>query len=234
MRRCRSTTGSAAPPASAAPRRSRPRAAPLARPHDHGPLRRQCGRRAAVAVRAGAEPDRGQDRRGRDRELQRHQSKAARATVGQAAYNVAPPTTGRLLPQDQLLLLHRAALEAGREARDAGRVLRRSGASRRTRADDLNTITLSYTFYPAAREPPAGRRGRTPGQGRLDLADAARRRRTERDDGRRARQAARLPPGRSEPVADRRLGRGRFILAVGPQLDAHDVRRRAARVRASA
>ena len=59
----------------------------------------------------------------------------------------------RLFHQDQLLLLHRADHEAGRDARDDGGVLCRSGdrqgSATRT---SLNTITLSYTFY-RLREP---------------------------------------------------------------------------------
>ena len=34
-------------------------------------------------------------------------NEAARATVGQAGYNVSPPTTGIYFDEDQLLLLHR-------------------------------------------------------------------------------------------------------------------------------
>ena len=34
-------------------------------------------------------------------------NEAARVTVGQAGYNVSPPTVGMLLRKDQLLLLHR-------------------------------------------------------------------------------------------------------------------------------
>ena len=59
-------------------------------------------------------------------------NQSARTTTGQAAYNVAPLTVGCVFPEDQLLLLHRTDHGAGREARDAGGVLCRSGAGRRT------------------------------------------------------------------------------------------------------
>ena len=44
-------------------------------------------------------------------------NQAARAIAAQASYNVSPPTGRRLLQQDQLLLLHRAALKPGETAR---------------------------------------------------------------------------------------------------------------------
>jgi cytochrome c oxidase assembly protein subunit 11 len=55
-------------------------------------------------------------------------NESARETVGQASYNRAAVYGRRILLQDQLLLLHRAAAEARRAARDAGGVLRRSDA----------------------------------------------------------------------------------------------------------
>ena len=112
-----------------------------------------------------------------------------------------------LFLQDQLLLLHRAAAQAGREARDAGGVLRRSRMAKDSEQDGLNTITLSYTFYPVRQPSRRGRRAsprrdgaKRSGHSRL-YADCLRND-GETQDGRRPRQAApRLPPGRSEPVA---------------------------------
>ena len=61
-------------------------------------------------------------------------NEAARVTAGQAGYNVSPTDHGHLLHQDQLLLLHRTDDEAGRKARDGGRVLCRPQARREFRA----------------------------------------------------------------------------------------------------
>ena len=58
---------------------------------------------------------------------------SARETVGQASYNVSPPTVGALFQQDQLLLLHRADAEAGRVPRNAGGLLCRPATGRRIR-----------------------------------------------------------------------------------------------------
>ena len=62
-----------------------------------------------------------------------------------------PPTTStpadrrHLFQQDRLLLLHRADAEARREARDAGGVLRRSGARRRIPSRTISTPSLCPT-----------------------------------------------------------------------------------------
>jgi hypothetical protein len=85
----------------------------------------------------------------------------ARQPVGPRRPSAPPPSTSRrtgrrLLQQDRVLLLHRADAAAGRDARDAGRLLRRSRDRRRRRtAQTIKTITLSYTFFPV--ESAAGR-----------------------------------------------------------------------------
>ena len=85
---CRTTGfGGTTQVATAAPERH-------ARPHGHRALRRQRRPRPAVALRARAEFDRGQARRGRDRQLPRHQSGGARPITASAAYNVAPLNVG--------------------------------------------------------------------------------------------------------------------------------------------
>ena len=160
MRRCRSTAGSAAPPASAAPRRSPRRR--RRRVSDRARSRCASMPMSAPACHGGSsrsEVDRRAARRGRDRLLHRHQPVGARNRPAQAAYNVDADHGRRLFRQDQLLLLHRAAPRARRDARDAGRLLRRSASSSKdSDQDDLNTITLSYTFYPAASSAIDGRR----------------------------------------------------------------------------
>ena len=143
-----------------------------------------------------------QARRGRHRQLSRDQSGGAR-DPRQAAYNVTPLSMGIYFQKINCFCFTE---QRSRPARSATWPWC-STSIRRWRKDadgkDVNTITLSYTFYPL-REPQrpvadehAGRPAGT------DLGA------TETGNGRRARQAAtRLPPRRSEPVADRRLGLG--------------------------
>ena len=131
MRRCRSTTGSAAPPATAAPPRS-PTSAP-AQALDRtiaDPLRCQCRRRAALALRARAER-RSTVRIGEvdDRLLQGDQPIRARRPRRRRAYNVTPPTVGAYFSKINCFCFTEQTHEAGRDARDGGGVLRRSGAS---------------------------------------------------------------------------------------------------------
>ena len=134
--RCRFTTGSAASPVTAAPRRSRPRCP--TKVIDRKVTVRfdaNVGAGLAVALRARTEFDRGEARRSRHRPLSRHQrGGAADHRSGRLQRRAAD---GRFVfPEDQLLLLHRAAAEGRREAGHDGGVLRRSGddqGSRRRR-----------------------------------------------------------------------------------------------------
>ena len=71
----------------------------------------------------------------------------------QASYNVSPPTVGAYFNKINCFCFTEQRMKAGRDARDDGGVLRRSRRSSKDRdQDELNTITLSYTFY-RLREP---------------------------------------------------------------------------------
>jgi cytochrome c oxidase assembly protein subunit 11 len=77
---------------------------------------------------------------------------AARETVGQAAYNVAPSTTGAYFQKINCFCFTEQRLAAG-EKREMPVVFYVDPAlAKDPELDDLNTITLSYSFY-AVREP---------------------------------------------------------------------------------
>ena len=77
---------------------------------------------------------------------------AARETVGQAAYNVAPSTTGSYFQKINCFCFTEQRLGPG-ERREMAVVFYVDPAlAKDPELDDLNTITLSYSFY-AVREP---------------------------------------------------------------------------------
>jgi cytochrome c oxidase assembly protein subunit 11 len=80
------------------------------------------------------------------------QNLAARETVGQAGYNVAPPTTGAYFQKINCFCFTEQRLGPG-EKREMPVVFYVDPAlARDSELNDLNTITLSYSFYPM-REP---------------------------------------------------------------------------------
>lgn len=81
------------------------------------------------------------------------QNLSARETLGQAAYNVAPPTTGAYFQKINCFCFTEQRLAAG-EKREMPVVFYVDPALvKDAELDDLNTITLSYSFY-ALREQP--------------------------------------------------------------------------------
>jgi len=73
---------------------------------------------------------------------------SARETLGQAAYNVAPPTTGSYFQKINCFCFTEQRLAPG-EKREMPVVFYVDPSLAQDRElDDLNTITLSYSFYP--------------------------------------------------------------------------------------
>jgi cytochrome c oxidase assembly protein subunit 11 len=79
-------------------------------------------------------------------------NQSARETTGQAGYNVAPPTTGSYFTKINCFCFTEQKLAPG-ETREMPVVFYVDPAlAKDAELDDLNTITLSYSFY-AVREP---------------------------------------------------------------------------------
>jgi cytochrome c oxidase assembly protein subunit 11 len=89
---------------------------------------------------------------------------AARDTVGQASYNVTPPTTGAYFQKINCFCFTEQSMKAG-ETRELAVVFYVDPAlARDAEQDGLNTITLSYTYFPMRQEPVAS----VPGSGRVN------------------------------------------------------------------
>jgi len=79
-------------------------------------------------------------------------NEAARVTVGQAGYNVSPPTVGIYFEKINCFCFTTQTMKPG-ETRDMAVVFYVDPKlAKDSDQDSLNTITLSYTFYPV-REP---------------------------------------------------------------------------------
>jgi cytochrome c oxidase assembly protein subunit 11 len=83
---------------------------------------------------------------------------SARATEGQASYNVSPPTVGAYFTKINCFCFTQQRLAPGEMRQMAVVFYVDPALVKDSDQDDLNTITLSYTFYPVAVEParPAG------------------------------------------------------------------------------
>jgi cytochrome c oxidase assembly protein subunit 11 len=78
---------------------------------------------------------------------------SARVTEGQAAYNVAPPTVGSYFTKINCFCFTQQRLGPGEKRQMAVVFYVDPSLVKDSENDDLNTITLSYTFYPVPIEP---------------------------------------------------------------------------------
>jgi cytochrome c oxidase assembly protein subunit 11 len=97
--------------------------------------------------------------------LYRVTNESARETVGQASYNVTPPTTGSYFTKINCFCFTEQRLAAG-ERREMPVVFYVDPAlADDSEQNDLNTITLSYTMYPVRQpEKPVAQGAREPGR----------------------------------------------------------------------
>jgi cytochrome c oxidase assembly protein subunit 11 len=92
---------------------------------------------------------------------------AARETVGQASYNVSPPTVGAYFTKINCFCFTEQRLKAG-ETREMPVVFFIDPELvKDSEQDSLNTITLSYTMFPVRQPdpPPRAEGDRAPGRG---------------------------------------------------------------------
>ncbi len=80
-------------------------------------------------------------------------NESARVTEGQAAYNVAPTTVGSYFTKINCFCFTQQRLAPGEKRQMAVVFYVDPALAKDPDDDDLNTITLSYTFYPVAVEP---------------------------------------------------------------------------------
>jgi cytochrome c oxidase assembly protein subunit 11 len=95
-------------------------------------------------------------------------NQSARETLGQAAYNVAPTTVGGYFSKINCFCFTEQRLAAGEKREMAVVFFVDPALAKDSDQDDLNTITLSYTFYPL-RDPqrPVADNATPPAPGRL-------------------------------------------------------------------
>ena len=104
---------------------------PHPRPHDHGPLRRQCVRRPALGVPAGPARRDDEDRRDRADRATRRPTSSTQPSAGRAAFNVTPELAGAYFNKVECFCFTDTTLKPG-ETLDMPVVFyRRSGHRRR-------------------------------------------------------------------------------------------------------
>jgi cytochrome c oxidase assembly protein subunit 11 len=90
-------------------------------------------------------------------------NQSARETVGQASYNVAPPTVGQYFSKINCFCFTEQRLKPGERREMTVVFFVDPELAKDADDDDLNTITLSYTMYPV-REPSKGVADSRPGR----------------------------------------------------------------------
>jgi cytochrome c oxidase assembly protein subunit 11 len=94
-------------------------------------------------------------------------NESARATAGQAAYNVTPPTVGAYFTKINCFCFTEQRLQPGEKREMAVVFFVDPAIAKDSDQDDLDTITLSYTFYPVRDARPAtGNNAALPAPGR--------------------------------------------------------------------
>ena len=81
-------------------------------------------------------------------------NQAARVTVGQAGYNVSPPTVGIYFEKINCFCFTTQTMQPGETRNMAVVFYVDPKLAENSEEDKISTITLSYTFYPV-RQPPA-------------------------------------------------------------------------------
>src|SRR5258708_7230232 len=94
-------------------------------------------------------------------------NESARETVGQASYNVSPPTVGAYFSKINCFCFTEQRLKPGEKREMAVVFFVDPALAKDADQDDLNTITLSYTFYPLREPRPVADIGAVPAPGRL-------------------------------------------------------------------